>query len=74
MMDYTYVVLARMEHQERNRAFEAHRSAGGSKAESAGFLSNLAYRTGEMLETMGKQLKARNDAQPLQRQMQSSQI
>ena len=28
----------------------------------------------QMLETMGKQLKARNDAQPLQRQMQSSQF
>jgi hypothetical protein len=74
MMDYNNVIAARMEHEARNRALQGGRSASENQAGGVGFLSSLAYRTGEMLETMGKQLKARNGAQPIQRQMQSSQI
>ncbi|MBK8048351.1 MAG: hypothetical protein IPK16_15275 [Anaerolineales bacterium] len=73
MIDYSYSVLARLEHEERVRAFELSRSVRRSNGDKGGRFSTLAYRAGDLLERLGGQLKARNGAQPIPQRIQTSQ-
>ena len=60
MFDYSYVVMARRDYEERVRKVELMLQAQRQQGRQPGFFSRTLYGLGEWLETAGSRLKAQH--------------